>query len=362
MLKLIPETWNGCNSLLCIRADNMGDVIMSTPAIRALKQTFGCGITVMTSKMGQHAVPFIREVDDLMVCDLPWAGHKKNNAAGLQHLVEEMSDRSFDGVVIFSVYSQSSLPAALLSLMAGIPRRLAFSRENPYSLLTDWMPDKEPYEFIQHQVQRDLQLVNSIGANPSSDFLHLEINDEDSYSLLNKLHMVGVNITRPIIIFHPGVSEEKRRYPADLWIETGNKISEENHYQIVITGTKNEQQLAGSIAAGIGVNATDIAGLLTTGEYIAMINMAEVLVSVNTAAIHIAAARQTPVVVLYANTNPQHTPWKVPSRVLPFSIPENLKSRNEIIRWVDKLLYSEDVPFPQPDAIVQAIHSLSAAG
>ena len=57
-----------------------------------------------------------------------------------------LSARRFDAAVIFTVYSQSPLPAALLLLQAGVPLRLAHCRENPYGLLTQWGREREPAE------------------------------------------------------------------------------------------------------------------------------------------------------------------------------------------------------------------------
>ena len=66
----------------------------------------------------------------------------------------------------------------MLAMMAGIPLRLAYSRENPYELLTHWLPDKEPYSFVQHQVKRDLELVASIGAQTPDTQLSLRIDEK----------------------------------------------------------------------------------------------------------------------------------------------------------------------------------------
>ncbi|MBO9632019.1 MAG: glycosyltransferase family 9 protein [Chitinophagaceae bacterium] len=356
--KAIP--WKPCRNLLCIRADNMGDLIMTTPALRALKQSFDGRITILTSSMGKLVAPFIPEVDDIMIADLPWVSHKGScDENGIMELAATIREKGFDGVVIFTVYSQSALPAALLTCMAGIPQRLAYCRENPYGLLTHWVPDKEPYSFTQHQVQRDIGLVHCIGATAISDHLYLEVGEQDKERLYAKLKQAGMDTDKPFMIFHPGVSEEKRIYPSRLWIRVGQLIGE--NMQLLITGGLNERALTCAIAKGIGPQAFDMGGKLDLGELIAVVDAAQLVVAVNTGTIHIAAARQTPVVVLYANTNPQHIPWKVPSTILPFSVSELLKSKNEIIHWVDQLLYRDFVPFPEPEAVAMAIRELYRA-
>ncbi len=66
----------------------------------------------------------------------------------------------------------------------------------------------------------------------------------------------------------------------------------------------------------MGVPSYSLAGRLDLPELAALIAAAPVLITNNTAPAHLAAAAQTPVVDLYALTNPQHTPWGVPSRVI----------------------------------------------
>ena len=68
----MPSAATEHKNVLVIRADNMGDVIKSGPAIRALKDTFRCRITLLTSKMGAPIAPHMPAVDDLIVADLPW--------------------------------------------------------------------------------------------------------------------------------------------------------------------------------------------------------------------------------------------------------------------------------------------------
>jgi len=77
------------------------------------------------------------------------------------------------------------------------------------------------------------------------------------------------------------------------------------------------------------VPAISLAGQLDLGELAALIDAADVLVANNSGPAHLAAALATPVVDLYALTNPQHTPWLVPARVLNHPVPcrNCLKSR-----------------------------------
>lgn len=336
----------------------MGDLIMTTPALKALKETFACHLTVLTSAMAQSITDYIPVIDDVIVGDLPWVrSNTTASGSSLQELAALLRSCRFDAAIIFTVYSQSALPAALLALMAGIPVRLAYSRENPYDLLTHWLPDKEPYSFVQHQVKRDLALVAATGAVTCDDRLLITVQAADKQNVHAKLQQASVDTVKGYLMFHAGVSEEKRKYPLQHWIELG-QLAHTIGLPILLTGTAREKELTGTIAAGIGNHATDVAGLFTTGEFIALTAGAAGIVSVNTATIHIAAACETPVVVLYALTNPQHTPWKVCGRVFPYDVPDSRQSRNEVIGYVRNNRMVKQAHLPRPAAIVQALESL----
>ncbi|MBV8390604.1 MAG: glycosyltransferase family 9 protein, partial [Mucilaginibacter sp.] len=275
----------------------------------------------------------------------------------IQYLVDALKLRRFDAAVIFTVYSQSPLPTAMLAYMAGIPKVLAYCRENPYGLVTQWVPDEEPYRFIRHQVRRDLDLVKAVGAHPSCESLCLHTNDV-WVKVAQKLAVSGLKTGRPWLILHAGVSEAKRQYPFDLWVETGKKIVHELNFQILLTGSASEMKLTDQLQQEIGEHCYSIAGLLDMEEFICLVQHSPLMVSVNTGTAHIAAAVGTPVVVLYAQTNPQHTPWKVPCKVLQFPVAEEARSKNEVIQYVNRKLYRDAIDMPQPGDIILAAKEL----
>src|SRR3712207_2549667 len=139
-----PKEWNEAKNLLCVRLDSLGDVLMMTPAIRALKESLpGRTITLLTSRSGASISPLVPEIDRTIIYDAPWM---KSSAPPLKsnfefNIIEQLKHCQFDGAVIFTTFSQSPLPAALLTFMADIPLRLAHCRENPYYLLTHWVPE-----------------------------------------------------------------------------------------------------------------------------------------------------------------------------------------------------------------------------
>jgi len=354
--------WSECKNILCIRPDNMGDLLMTTPALRALKESLACKITILTSSMAAGIAKYIPLIDDILVFDVPWVKTSSGNITTINDIVANIKQYNFDAAIVFTVYSQNPIPSIMLAYLAGIPKRLAYCRENPYQLLTDWLPDKEPYSFIQHQVRRDLLLVKSIGATTSDEHLSLQLDNSYYPALHSKLERENIDTNTPWMILHAGVSEEKRKYPTSGWIRAARRIRDEYGYQLLFTGSASERSLTDFLAKETGALAYSLAGRLCIEEFILLIKSSSLVISVNTGTIHLCAALGTPVIVLYALTNPQHTPWKVRGKVLTYDIPEEQRSRNEIIRFVHKKMQCVKASEVTPSDILRAVKTVLIDG
>jgi lipopolysaccharide heptosyltransferase II len=310
--------WAGARDILCVRLDGLGDVLMCTPALRALRQARpGRRLTLLSSHSGAAAAPFIDELDGVIAYSAPWmkSGLAHHHAAAAD-CVGTLAARRFDGAVIFTSYSQSALPAAMLCYLAGIPLRLAHCRENPYQLLTDWVADPEPGAMLRHEVRRQLDLVAGIGCDASGGPLSFRVCESALDAMRRRLADAAIDPRRPWILLHPGASAPSRRYPADKWIAVIRLLAARGASALVLSGSGDELALVEQIRAGCGVPVHSLAGKLDLGQLGAAIRLASVMVSNNTGPAHMAAANGTPLVDLYALTNPQHTPWQVEHRLL----------------------------------------------
>ena len=316
--------WQRARRILCVRLDSLGDVLMCTPAMRAVRQAVpGRTLTLLGAPSGAAALPFVPELDDAIAWSAPWTKSAKSatTAAASPAPIATLAARGFDAAVIFTTYTQSALPAALLCQLAGIPLRLAHCRENPYDLLSDWVPDPEPATLVRHEVQRQLALVQRVGCRSAGLGLSFVPRPADVTAARSRLAAAGVDPDRPWILLHPGASAASRRYPAAHWAHVLRLLAQQLQLPLVLTGSAEESELVDGIQFASAVPAISLAGRLALGELGAALRLAAVAVTNNTGPAHMAAAVGTPVVDLYALTNPQHTPWNVRSRVLFHDVP-----------------------------------------
>lgn len=314
--------WHTAKNILCIRLDYLGDVLMTTPALRALRQSIpGCRITLLTSAAGAAAARYIPEIDNTIEYAAPWMKSGEAHDATVDFAtIDTLMRCRFDAAVIFTVYSQSPLPAAMLCRLARIPLRLAHCHENPYRLLTHWVRDPEPQERVRHEVRRQLDLVATVGARTADERLSLSVPPADTAWVRNRLRSLGIDPDSRWIVMHPGASAASRRYPVRHWTAVARELAERAECTLVLTGNEQETLLADSIREHVP-HAHSLAGRLDLGKLAALISLAPLLIANNTGPVHIAAALGTPVVDLYALTNPQHTPWQVKSHVLFADVP-----------------------------------------
>lgn len=321
---MTPATdWQQARRLLCLRLDNMGDVLMTTPALRALKRTVpGRHLSLLASRAGAVLAPFLTDVDEVIAYDAPWVKSDGHDMQADDQMLAALRAARYDAAVIFTVYSQSPLPAALMCRLAGIPRVLAHCRENPYSLISDWHRETEPHQHIRHEVQRQLDLVAHIGAHWHDTGLAFATRNEDRQSLKGKLSTTPLALADNWMVAHCGASAASRRYPPEYFARALALIGERAG-PIVLTGDASERELVRGIMQACEGQAPliDMAGELSLGEFACLLEDASLLLSNNTGPVHIAAALGTPVVDLYALTNPQHMPWNVPQRVLFKDVP-----------------------------------------
>jgi lipopolysaccharide heptosyltransferase II len=313
--------WSAARRLLAVRLDAMGDLLMTTPALRALRAARpDRHLTVLTSSAGCGIAALVPEVDAVIAYDAPWtkATPPRRSAGGEYALARRLAAGRFEAAVIFTVYSQSPLPAALLCWLAGVPLRLAHCRENPYQLLTDWVPDPEPARVVRHEVRRQLDLVGAVGATTRNERLSLQVPAAARARVRARLGRLGVG-REPWVLLHPGATAPSRRYPGESFAEVVRGLRAAG-VPVVLAGGAADGPVVAEIQRA-APRVPSLAGRLDVPALAALIAEAPLLVANNSAPVHIAAALGTPVVDLYALTNPQHTPWAVPHRVLSHEVP-----------------------------------------
>jgi len=348
------NAWAEARRILLVRLDSLGDVILMTPAFHAVKETQPAArLTLLTSPVGAQIAGLEPDLDAVLAYASPftdpWLAAPQDPERELQ-LAEDLRRREFDGAIIFTSFRQSPLPAALLCYLAGIPLRLGATDDGAGSLLTTrhhWPPG------LYHEVERALSLVGAVGYRTGDPQLILKIPAASRRLARRRLAHERRDLSRPLIVVHPGCSMPARTYDWQRFAAAADLLVERMGAEIVLTGTSGEVPLVQRILAQMKHPALNWAGDSGLAQLAALIEAADLLVSNNTGPAHIAAAVKTPIVSLFAWTNPpeQWHPWRVAQRLLNRAVP-------------CRLCYQRICPYGQscldvsPDQVVEAAASL----
>jgi ADP-heptose:LPS heptosyltransferase len=315
---MIAPEWLAAKRVLVVRLDNLGDVLVTTPAIHAIRQSLPhASITLLASRVGAQVGALNPDIDDVIVYSAPWMDPWRElplDPDREQRLIAEIREREFDAAVIFSSFRQSPLPAAYLCYLAGIPLRLAASIDGPGSLLTT--RHKHP-ERMMHEVERGLDLVGAVGMSTTDDRLVLA---PPPAATAHIAHLTTGN--GPLVVVHPGCSMPARTYPWELYAEVVSRLVQQLHTRIVLTGADHERPMVNALLnrlpPGARLSVEAAAGTLDFPAFCGLIQAADLTITNNTGPMHMSAALGTPVIALFALTNPpeQWGPWRVPHRLL----------------------------------------------
>ncbi|MFC4533952.1 glycosyltransferase family 9 protein [Sphaerisporangium dianthi] len=290
-------------TVLAVRLDNAGDVLLAGPAIRAIAAS-AREVVLLTGPNGGTAAQLLPGVHRVLEWRAPWIDPdpvplSRPHVERLTSLVEATAPEL---AVIFTSFHQSSLPLALLLRLAGVPRIAAISEDYPGSLLDVRQIVDETVDVPE--AERMLGLARAAGFD-------LPPGDDGALAVRRPLPSVDQFTGAPgYVVVHPGTSAPARAWPAEHHATTVRDLVLAG-VRVVVTGDPDEQALTAQVAGAYGC---DLGGVTTFPELAAVLAGASVAVVANTGPAHLAAAVGTPVVSLFAPVVPaaRWAPYRVP--------------------------------------------------
>ncbi|MBP2703066.1 glycosyltransferase family 9 protein [Microbispora sp. RL4-1S] len=294
-------------TVLVVRPDNAGDVLLAGPAVRAVAAR-AAEVVLLAGPNGRAAAELLPGVDRVLEWRTPWIDPERVPMTGphASELIERVGRIEPEAALILTSFHQSALPMALLLRLAGVPSIAAISADYPGSLLD-----------VRHMVDEDLDVPEAermLGLARAAGF-ELPPGDPGRLAVRRPLPEVD-HLTGPpgYVVVHPGTTAPARAWPPERWIEAVEELIEAGE-RVVVTGGLGERDLTATVG---GPKALDLGGQTTFAELAAVLAGASVVVAANTGPAHLAAAVGTPVVSLFAPVVPaaRWAPYGVPSVLL----------------------------------------------
>ena len=295
------NAWLAARNILAVRPDNIGDVIMVGPALRAIKETSPAArLTLLASTGGAAVAPLLPWVDDVIPWRTIWQdlGHLPFDPARELQLIALLRERAFDAAVIFTSFSQSPHIPGYACYLAGIPLRAGESKEFGGRALTTELKGASD---DLHQVERNLRLVEQLGFVARDRRLRVAIGPAARAAVPALLATAGIDADKPFALLHPGASAQARRYPAERYAAVA-RLLRRRGLPVLLTGVEREAPVVEAVLAD-APETPALVGRTSLDEYAALIERAAAVVCGNTLPMHLVDALQTPAVVLFSGTD-----------------------------------------------------------
>jgi ADP-heptose:LPS heptosyltransferase len=293
------------STVLVVRPDSMGDMLISGPAIRAVAAAAD-RVVVLAGPRGAQAARLLPGVDEVLTWTCPWiaATPPPVRPDDVTDVVARLRAEALDEALVLTSFHQSALPTALLLRLAGVRRIAAVSDDYPGSLLDVRIPSPPDAP----EPERMLAVARAAGYELPAD-------DAGRLAVIGTAEPRGLPDDR-FVVLHPGTDAPARAYPVEQWRAVAAALAASGRTP-VITGGPDETSLAAAVAGAAPDRAVNLGGRLDLAALAATLRRAEAVVVGNTGPAHLAAAVGTPVVSLFAPTVPaiRWAPYGVP-RVL----------------------------------------------
>jgi ADP-heptose:LPS heptosyltransferase len=304
-------------NVLAIRLDNIGDVLMLGPSLRAMRAAMPAArITLMTSRAGAQATPLLPWIDNVLVHRAAWQQLGEAGAPDVEEqllLAEALAEHDFDAAFIFTSFGQSPYPAAHVAYLAGIPVRVGQSAEWGGQMLTHLV---RPLPDDAHQVDRNLHLLESVGIDSSDRTLEMAVPLSARRDATRLLEEAGIGPGGYFVVA-PGASCAARRWPLPRFAQAASLLRERTGLPVVVAGSAKETADAEQLARAAG-RGLSVAGRTSIASLAGVIRGASLLVCNDSAPMHLAEAAGTPMVVTFSGTElrSQFAPRTAPAIVL----------------------------------------------
>lgn len=281
--------------ILISRTDRIGDVTISTPAIRAVREKYPDSfISVCVSKSAYPLVKNNPFIDDVIILDKKG---KHKGIFGAILFIFEILFKRFDTVFVL----HPSTRVHLTYFLAGIKNRIGFDTKWG-GLLTKKVPHtKQKGE--KHEMEYTFDVLRAAGIEPSNKKLEIYL----SNSILDEselfLAKYGLLKNEKFIMLHPGSSCPSKRWPVKYFSQLSDAIAEKHNIKIVVVGDENCVSLGQYIKEHTRHKIVDLTGKTDLELLSAIIKRAILFVSNDSGPVHIAVSLGVPVISIFGRND-----------------------------------------------------------
>ena len=285
----------GCSA----RYYGLGEALLNIPAIRALKQNFNSSIVVLVNPVVRELLAGSPEIDQILTFD----EDKWNKSISTRlRLLWQIRKGKYDLAVVFNPTKRFHI----LTYLAGIPRRLGYTRKWGF-LLTHKIEDKKSLG-QKHEVEYNLDLVRSVGADTDKKNISITVEKKDTRFVGDLLLKYAITAQDLIIAIHPHSSNPAKSWPRENFASVADELRSRFAAKVAIIGAAQERNSVIDLISLTKYPPINLSGELTLKQLAAFFQRCALVISNDSGPVHIAVAMGTPTVVIFGRNIPGVSP------------------------------------------------------
>jgi heptosyltransferase-2 len=294
---------------LIIRFSAIGDILLTTPLLRAIKQTFPSSqVSFVTRERYRDLLENNRHIDQLFL--LPEPG-RINQLIGLREKIQEFNP---DTIVdlhgnIRSIILKSTLPGS----------RYRYPKETLRRWKALWKKEAEKKQ-VQTVPERYFSAIRSLNILPDKE--GLEFFGEETENDHEVIGQAGLSLNKPYIILAPGAGRPTKSWPPE-YFASAIDILEEKHYHTALIGSLAEKKLCHQIDGMSTCSPAILSGELSLKQTGIVLRHAAGAICNDSGMMHLATAVKTPVAALFGPTTEifGFYPYRATAKILEVDLP-----------------------------------------
>lgn len=272
-------------SILFLRHDRIGDMVLSTAALKALREGYPhAKVTVLASKSNHEILMHNPNIDEILIYK------------GISRFIREIRPRRFD--LVIDSFVTYELRQALMAYLSGGKYRTGFEeggREVFFNV-------NGPTASSQKQmVDHLLDLAELAGGRRAGCEPEVFLSDTEITRATEALAEKGISANELTIAIHPGAHYPSQRWPAKRFGELSRRILEQGVAKVILIGSSDEEGLLEVVKKSVGADI-QIFCCNNIRELIALLSKCDLIVCNNSGPLHIAAALKVPTVSMIGPT------------------------------------------------------------
>lgn len=280
-------------NILLIRLSSLGDIVLTSPAVRAVRQHYpDAHIAMLVGKQSADLVTENPRLDEVIQFD---RNAEDKSTGEMWRIIRLLRERRFDLAIDF----QRKFRTSLLAYLSGARCRVGCHA--PKGLLcTVRAPDREN----KHAIDRYFDLLHAVGIPASDRTLELFISEADRAFAREALEANGASLRHRLKVgLFPGAGWKLREWMPERFAAIGDLIVKRFDGQVLIFGGPAEKGLVSQVAGLMSAPPVTFAGGLRIRQFAALVEQCDLFISNDTGPMHVAAAMQTPTIALFGPGN-----------------------------------------------------------